>query len=132
MNFHTTKCFRYHTLLLLLIIHANLAELQEQDPLLFEYIFDILKESPSISFFEFTNKIMAKVYQLFFNVELTKVLEDMRNKLQLSTNPTSDWFLFKDHTNIKVYGFIGAPYILPTFMTSILFALEYIRQMLFT
>lgn len=85
MNFHTEKCFRYQTLLLLLIIHANLTEFQDQDPLLFADNFDILEESTDISFFEFSNRIMAKVYQLFFKVELHKVLEEMRNKLQLST-----------------------------------------------
>ena len=127
MNFHTEKCFRYQTLLLLLIIHANLEELQEQDPLLFAYSFDISEELAYISFFEFTNKIMAKVYNLFFKVELSRVSEEMRNKLQLSTKPIGDWFLFKYHTIIRVYGFTRTPYILPTFMTSMLFPLEYIR-----
>ena len=56
----------------------------------------------------------------------------MRSKLQLSTQLIGDWFLFKDHTISRVYGFIGSPYILPTLMTSWLFALEYIRQSLFT
>lgn len=116
MIFHTEKCFRYQTMLLLLIIHANL----------------VLEESTSISFLEFTNKIMAKVYYLFFKEELPRVSEEMRNKLQLSTNPIGDWFLFRDHMIIRVYGFIGTPYILPTFMTSSLFSLEYIRQRLFT
>ena len=46
MNFHTEKCFIYQTLLILLIIHANLAELQEQDPLLFAYNFDLLEDQP--------------------------------------------------------------------------------------
>lgn len=40
--------------------------------------------------------------------------------------------MFKDHTTIRVYGFTGAPYILPSFMTSRVFSLEYIRQRLFT
>ena len=117
---------------MLLIIHANLAELKEQDPLLFEDSFDISKESTNISFFEFTNKIMTKFYYLFSKVELPRVLEEMRNKLKLSQEPIGDWFLFKDHTIIRVYGFTGEPYILHAFMTSRLFDLEYIRHRLFT
>lgn len=77
--------------------------------------------SASISFFEFSNKIMAKVYQMFFKTELPRVLEKMRNKLQLNSELIGDWFLFRDHTIIKVYGFTGTPYIFPTFMTSRLF-----------
>ena len=73
MNFHTKKCFKYQTLLLLLIIYENLTKLQEQDPILFEDNFDISEESTSISFFEFTNKIMAKVYYLLFKDELPRV-----------------------------------------------------------
>ena len=75
MNFHTQKYFRYQTLLLLFIIHANLAELQEKDPLIFADIFDISEESTSKYFFEVTNRIMDKVYHLFFKDELPRVSE---------------------------------------------------------
>ena len=68
MNFHIEKCFRYQTLLLLMVIHANLAELQEHDHILFSYNFDMSKESAGISFYEFSNKIMAKVYQMFLRL----------------------------------------------------------------
>ena len=56
----------------------------------------------------------------------------MKNKLHFSTEPIGDWFMFRDHMIIRVYCFIGTPYILPAFMTSSLFALEYIRQRLVT
>ena len=75
---------------------------------------------------------MAKVYKMFFRIELPRASKEVRNKFQLSTALISDWFLFRDHTIIRVYGFIGTPYIIPTFMTSRLFSLEYIRQGLFT
>ena len=81
MNLHTKKCFIYQTLLLLLIIHANLAELDEKYPLLFAYNLDISEESTSVSLFEFTNTIMDKVYHLFFLDKLPIVSEEMRNKL---------------------------------------------------
>ena len=73
-----------------MIVHTNLVELQEQDPLLFADNFDISEESTNIYFFEFTNKIMTKVYYLFFKVGLPRFLEEMRNKLQLSTKPIGD------------------------------------------
>ena len=65
MNFHTEKCFICQTLLLLMVIHPNLAELQEQDPIQFVDDFYL---SPNISFFDFSNKIMAKIYQFFLRL----------------------------------------------------------------
>ena len=82
--------------------------------------------------FEFTNKIMEKVYQLFYDTELPRISEEMMNKMQLSTYPTDDWFFFKNHIIIKIYGFTEAPYIFPAFQTSKVFAIEYIRKRLFT
>lgn len=132
VNFHLEKHFRYQTLLLLTFVHSNLAHLQKQDPLLFSDNFNISEESTNIYFFEFTNKIMARIYQLIFYSELPRVLEEMRNKLQLSTNPTGDWFIFKDYTILRIYRFKEAPYMLPYFLTTSLFSLEFIRQRLFT
>ena len=41
-----------------------------------------------------------------------------------------DWFLLKEHTIIRIYGFVHEPYILPAFLTPRIFALEFIRQKL--
>lgn len=54
----------------------------------------------------------------------------MKNKLQLNSKPTGDWFLFNNHTIIKVYAFSGSPYVLPTFLTSRIFEFEFTRQRL--
>jgi hypothetical protein len=91
---------------------------------------NFLVEAENISFFDFINKVMSIIYQLIFNNEFPRVSEDMKNKLKLSSKPTGDWFLFRDHTIIRVYGFSGAPYILPTFLTPSIFALEFIRKIL--
>ena len=61
VNFHSKRHFIYQTLLLLMVIHANLVELQEKDPLLFSDNFNISKEAGNISFFEFLNKVMARI-----------------------------------------------------------------------
>jgi hypothetical protein len=55
----------------------------------------------------------------------------MKTKLQFTPeNRTRDWFLYRDYTIIRVYGFSEAPYILPTFLTPRIFSLEFIRQRL--
>ena len=87
-------------------------------------------ELGKISFFDFTNMVMSNVYKLTFNAELERLSEDMKNKLQLSSKIIGDCFSLKDHTIITTYHFSEAPYILLTFLTSRIFALEFIRQRL--
>ena len=41
-----------------------------------------------------------------------------------------DWFLYRDYTILRVYGFTGQPYRLPSFLTPRIFALEFMRQRL--
>ena len=43
---------------------------------------------------------------------------------------TRDWFLYQNHTQIRVYGCELAPYKLPKYVPVQIFALEYIRQMI--
>lgn len=50
-------------------------------------------EAGNISSFDFTNRFMSNVYKLIFNAELPRVLEDMKNKLQLRSEPIGDWNL---------------------------------------
>ena len=41
-----------------------------------------------------------------------------------------DWFLYKDFTVLRIYGFTREPYRLSAFLTPRIFALEYMRQRL--
>ena len=41
-----------------------------------------------------------------------------------------DWFLYKDFTVLRVYGFSGEPYKLHVFLTPRLFALDFMRKIL--
>jgi hypothetical protein len=51
--------------------------------------------------------------------------------LHLSDNTkTGDWYLYQNHTEIKVYGCELAPYKLPKYLPVRIFALEYIRQIM--
>lgn len=38
-----------------------------------------------------------------------------------------DWYLFENHTILRIYGFEDEPYLLPTFLTPKIYALEFIR-----
>ena len=51
VNFHSERHFRYHTILLLMGIHANLVELQEKDPLFFLITSIYLKKKKISPFF---------------------------------------------------------------------------------
>ena len=72
---------------------------------------------------------MSKVYKLFFQQNLRKVLPIMKYMLQFSLEKRiRDWFLLEEGTVIRVYGFVYQPYILPPFLTPKIFSLELIRK----
>ena len=53
----------------------------------------------------------------------------MEEVLQFSPNRrVVDWFLLKEYTIIRVYGFVHEPYILSAFLTPRIFDLEIIRK----
>ena len=79
--------------------------------------------------FEFANSIMSEIYKMLFDEVLPRVLEEMKSMMQSSPEDrVGDWFLYKDFTVLRIYGFIGEPYRLPAFLTPKIFALEYMRQ----
>jgi len=41
-----------------------------------------------------------------------------------------DWYLYKNHIEIRIYGCLLAPYKLPRYLPMRLFALEYYRQII--
>ena len=68
---------------------------------------------------------------MLFDEVLPRVLEDMECMMQSSPEDrVGDWFLYKDSTILRVYGFTGEPYKLPAFLTTRIFALEFMRQRL--
>ena len=74
---------------------------------------------------------MAEVYKVFFQNKLHSVLPIMKESLQFSPDKRiGDWFLLEEHTIIRVYGFTHEPYILPAFLTPIIFPLDLIRKKL--
>ena len=74
---------------------------------------------------------MSERYKMLFDEMLPWVLEEMKNMMQSSPKDrVGYWFLYKDFTVLRIYGFTGEPYRLPTFLTPIIFALEFMRQRL--
>ena len=41
-----------------------------------------------------------------------------------------DWFLYRGYTVLRIYGFTGQPYRLPSFLTPRIFTLDFMRQRL--
>ena len=69
-----------------MFIFTNQDELHRQEPTLFAPGFSISMENGSLSFFDFTNKLMSKVYKLVFDTELPRVSQEMKNKLQMTSD----------------------------------------------
>ena len=77
------------------------------------------------------NLIMEKNYRVMLQNKLPIVPPKMEEMLQFDPDRrVGDWFFLKDHTIIRVYGFVHEPYIMPTFLTPMIFPLEFIRQKL--
>ncbi len=73
------------------------------------------------------NYYFSDIFRLF-NPRVGRILEEMNDFLHPEL--IGDSFPRKDHSLIKVFGFIGAPLILPVFLTSNIFSLELRRQRL--
>ena len=94
-----------------MLLCSNVSELQ------FLYTMFSPDLPKQIDMFEFVNTIMDEIYKMLFNDVLPRVLEDMRIMLQSSSeDKTGDWFLHKEFTVLRVYGFTGEPYRLPAFL----------------
>lgn len=62
---------------------------------------------------------------------MPKISQELKELLQLSpNNRTGDWYIFENHTIIRIYGFEGQPYIFSAFLTPMVYALEFMRERL--
>jgi hypothetical protein len=60
-----------------------------------------------------------------------RINEEIQRILHLSDlAKTGDWYLYQNHTEIRVYGCELAPYKLPKYLPVRIFSLEYIRKMI--
>ena len=60
---------------------------------------------------------MAKAYSIRFNYVPPRISLTLNITLQFSPNTkTRDWYLFENHTILRIYGLKEDPYLLPTFL----------------
>ena len=72
---------------------------------------------------------MSEVYKVMFQEKFPRVLLEMEEFLQfILGRRIGYWFILKEHTIIRFYGFIHEPYIFPAFLTPSIFSLEFIRK----
>ena len=77
------------------------------------------------SYTQFVDIIVFCIARLF-NPKVKRISEEMKQALQ--KEPVGDWFLRKEYSMMRIYGFTASPYILPVFLTPTIFSLELIRQ----
>ena len=89
------------------------------------------KNSSEYGYNDFNDLFIRPAISLLDKVEPPRINEDIKRILQFSENcKVGNWYLYKNHIEIRIYCAILAPYKLPKFLTTVIFALEYIRQIL--
>jgi hypothetical protein len=89
------------------------------------------KNSSEFSFKQFIDQFYHPVVSMLSGRKEPRINEEIQRILHLSDlAKTGDWYLYKDHTEIRVYGCELAPYKLPKYLPIRIFSLEYIRQMI--
>ena len=82
------------------------------------------KNNSEYSYSDFNDLFIRPAMSLLNKVEPPRINEEIKIILQLSENcKVGDWYLYKNHTETRVYGAILGPYKLPKFLTTRIFAL---------
>lgn len=71
---------------------------------------NLSERNSSMTFFNFTDKIMAYVYRLIFGTTFPRITEEMKACLHNSNELVGDWFLYKECIVLRIYGFEEEPY----------------------
>jgi len=80
---------------------------------------------------DFTNQFVHPVTTMLIGNPLPRISADIERVLQLSKQyKVGDWYLYQNHTEIRIYGCEIPPYKLPRYLPIRLFALEYYRKMI--
>jgi hypothetical protein len=96
-----------------------------------EWMSLVKKHTENVGFKAFVDKFMYTFYIIFQGEHPPKLFPECRQMLQLTPDTkVGDWYIFEDHTIIRIYGSEFKPYLLPLFLTLRIFALEYISQMI--
>jgi hypothetical protein len=88
----------------------------------------VRKNSTEFSFKDFIDHFYHPVVCMLNNSTEPRINEEIQRILHLSDlAKTGDWYLYQNHTEIRVYGCEFPPYRLPKYLPVRIFSLEYIR-----
>jgi hypothetical protein len=91
----------------------------------------LIRNSIEFSFKQFIEFLYHPVANLLSDRPKPRINEEIQRVLHLSNlSKTGDWFLYQNHTDIRVYGCELSPYKLTKYLPVRIFALEYIHQMI--
>ena len=86
------------------------------------------KDSTQFTYTDFIESFIHAMVNMLNNNIQPIISEEIKRVLQLSEHSrTGDWYLYQNHTEIRVYGSNLLPYKLPKYLPMRLFSLEYIR-----
>jgi hypothetical protein len=89
------------------------------------------KNSTEFNFNQFIEQFYHPMVSMLGGRQEPRINEDIQIILHLSDlAKTGDWYLYKNHMEIGIYGCELAPYKLPRYVPIRIFTLEYIRQMI--
>jgi hypothetical protein len=87
--------------------------------------------STDFIFKEFIDQFYHPVVSMLGGRPEPRINYEVQRILHLSDNTKiGDWYLYQNHTEIRVYGCKLAPYKLPKYFPVKIFSLEYIRQVM--
>ena len=87
-------------------------------------------ESP-YPYTDFIDIFVHPVVTMLLESPPPRISSNIRRILQLSKNhKVGDWYLYQNHTKIRIYGYELPPYKLPNYLPMRLFSLEYFRKMI--
>jgi hypothetical protein len=140
VNFATEGMFRYSSILAYMFVYFQADRFNfsmhkmdaDGNPQPVTVWTSLLKcNSVEYDFAAFIDQFYDPVVSMLTSVPEPRVNDEVRRVLHLSENvETGDWYLYQNHSEIRVYRCELAPYKLPRYMPVRVFALEYIRQIM--
>jgi hypothetical protein len=140
MNFGTEGMFRYSSILAYMFVFYQADKfsfsMQKMDadgkPQPVTAWTSLLKRnSAEYDFKAFIDQFYHPVVSMLSGRPKPRINDEVQRILHLSDNAkTGDWYLYQNHTEIRVFGCELAPYKLPQYVPVRIFALEYIRQIM--
>jgi hypothetical protein len=140
MNFGIEGMFKYSSILVYMFIYFQVDKfsfsMQKMDangkPQPVTAWTSLLKRnSAEYDFKAFIDLFYHPVVSMLSGRPEPRINDEVQRILHLLENTkTGDWYLYQNHTEVRVFGCKLAPYKLPKYVSVRIFALEYIRQIM--